>query len=238
MSKTVSPSTTVCRCVSAACNADVTSMVGRAAGRDTKSKGTMMAGWSFPGPTGDVRQTTVWRVAAEDSRLYASVSAVDEVNDVVQDWLTVPDIAKKLGISVVAVRRLIEDRELIAVRRGERNVLSVPADFVDGAGPVPALKGHLQRAGRRGILRRGDHRRGCMPPTRPGRVGPQPRWARSRLVSRPRCGAGRWKSFRAAEQPCRRSGRRGSADEKQVGSDQAVPIGMVRIRRCGRCWCR
>jgi excisionase family DNA binding protein len=100
-----------------------------------------MAGWSFPGPTGDVRQTTVWRVAAEDSRLYASVSAVDEVNDVVQDWLTVPDIAKKLGISVVAVRRLIEDRELIAVRRGERNVLSVPADFVDGAGPVPALKG-------------------------------------------------------------------------------------------------
>ncbi len=64
-----------------------------------------------------------------------------DLDAMVNEWLTVPDLAERWGISVTAVRRVIEDRELIAVRRGERKVLSVPAAFAADSGPVSALKG-------------------------------------------------------------------------------------------------
>ena len=47
----------------------------------------------------------------------------------VPDWLTLPDVAERLGIDVGKVRRLLQEGRLVAVRRGERNILSVPADF-------------------------------------------------------------------------------------------------------------
>lgn len=65
----------------------------------------------------------------------------DHLDELVGDWLTVPDVAQRLGMPLSAVRRLIEDRELIALRRGERNVVSVPAGFIGATGPLPALKG-------------------------------------------------------------------------------------------------
>lgn len=51
-------------------------------------------------------------------------------NELVHDWLTLPDLAERLGIDVGKVRRLVQDREVVGVRRGERNVLSVPARFL------------------------------------------------------------------------------------------------------------
>lgn len=57
------------------------------------------------------------------------------------EWLTVPDLAERLGIRVTDVRRILDDRRLVGVRRGERRVLSVPAGFLDGEGPLPALAG-------------------------------------------------------------------------------------------------
>ncbi|GAA2722797.1 Rv2175c family DNA-binding protein [Cellulomonas aerilata] len=48
----------------------------------------------------------------------------------VHDWLTIPDVAERLGIDVGKVRRLVQEGRLVAVRRGERNVLSVPTDFL------------------------------------------------------------------------------------------------------------
>ncbi len=56
-------------------------------------------------------------------------------------WLTVPEIAERLGLRLADVRRLIEDRELLSHRVGERRFVGVPAGFVDGEGPLPALKG-------------------------------------------------------------------------------------------------
>ena len=56
-------------------------------------------------------------------------------------WLTVPDAAERLGISVTVVRRLVEDREVLAVRIGERSVLAIPEAFFDENGPLAALKG-------------------------------------------------------------------------------------------------
>ncbi|WP_307836089.1 Rv2175c family DNA-binding protein [Phycicoccus sonneratiae] len=73
-----------------------------------------------------------------------SDTAPDPATDLealVPDWLTVPDLAERLGLRLSDVRRLIEERELLAVRVGERRVVAVPAGFVDDDGPLPALRG-------------------------------------------------------------------------------------------------
>jgi hypothetical protein len=59
----------------------------------------------------------------------------------VGEWLTVPDIAERLGIRLADVRRLIDDREVLAARIGERRVVAVPAKFFDDEGVLAALKG-------------------------------------------------------------------------------------------------
>src|SRR5215510_7541075 len=63
------------------------------------------------------------------------------------EWLTVPDFADKLGITASQVREMLRDGELVSTRRGERNTIQIPADFivdVDGEpAVVPWLKGTL-----------------------------------------------------------------------------------------------
>lgn len=55
------------------------------------------------------------------------------LESLVGSWLTVPDAAERLGVSLSAVRRLLEDRELLSARVGERRVVSIPAQFLDEA---------------------------------------------------------------------------------------------------------
>lgn len=50
--------------------------------------------------------------------------------DPVGEWLTLPDLAEQLGIEPRRARQLIQEREVVGLRRGERNVLSVPARFL------------------------------------------------------------------------------------------------------------
>lgn len=52
------------------------------------------------------------------------------LDDLVDDWLTVPDIAERLDLPLGKVRRLLEERRLLGVRRGEPPVLRVPARFL------------------------------------------------------------------------------------------------------------
>jgi len=59
----------------------------------------------------------------------------------VGEWTTVPDIAERLGVPLSRVRQYLTDRELLSLRIGERNVVSVPAKFVTDEGPRPELKG-------------------------------------------------------------------------------------------------
>ena len=66
---------------------------------------------------------------------------VDDLEALVGAWVTIPDIAERLGLSLSSVRKLVEDRELLAHRVGERRVVSVPAGFLDDEGPLHALKG-------------------------------------------------------------------------------------------------
>lgn len=69
------------------------------------------------------------------------LGADETLDDLVGEWLTVPDLAQRWHLSITAVRRLLDDGELIAIRRGERAVLSVPAAFAAEEGPVAALRG-------------------------------------------------------------------------------------------------
>ena len=59
----------------------------------------------------------------------------------VADWLTVPEVADRLGLRLSAARQLIIDRELLSARIGDRKVVAVPARFFDDAGPRPELRG-------------------------------------------------------------------------------------------------
>lgn len=68
---------------------------------------------------------------------------MDDLDELVDEWLTLPDVAEQLGLDVGKVRRLIQDRALVAVRRGERNVLSVPAALLRDGEPLPELRGTL-----------------------------------------------------------------------------------------------
>jgi hypothetical protein len=56
-----------------------------------------------------------------------------------RDWLPIPDVAERLGITPGRVRRLIEERQLLAVRRD--GVLRIPAVFLGDDGPLPELRG-------------------------------------------------------------------------------------------------
>lgn len=74
----------------------------------------------------------------------------------VEDWLPLPDVAERLGTDVGKVRRLLQDRRLLAVRRGDRAILVVPERFLtptaDGGWEVvPALQGTLTLLGDAGF---------------------------------------------------------------------------------------
>ncbi len=69
----------------------------------------------------------------------------------VGEWLTLPDVAERMGTDVIAVRQLLRDGDLLALRRGERNVLSVPAAFLSGSTLVKGLTGTLTVLGDSGF---------------------------------------------------------------------------------------
>jgi hypothetical protein len=68
---------------------------------------------------------------------------VDELDDLVGSWLAVPEVAERLGTDVGRVRRMLQDRDLIAARRGDLRAPQVPASLVDGGRPLPDLRGTL-----------------------------------------------------------------------------------------------
>ena len=58
---------------------------------------------------------------------------MSDLESVVDAWLTVPDLAERLGTDPTEVRRMIEERRVLAVRRGDPRVVSVPEAFVAAA---------------------------------------------------------------------------------------------------------
>ncbi len=69
------------------------------------------------------------------------------LDSLVGEWLTLPDVAEALGLELGKVRRLVADRHLVGVKRGERSTFQVPAAFLvpaaagEAAGPAAATEG-------------------------------------------------------------------------------------------------
>ena len=66
-----------------------------------------------------------------------------DAENLVASWLTLPDLAERLGLDITRVRQLVRDRQVLAVRRGENNVLMVPEVFVQGGQILKGLPGTL-----------------------------------------------------------------------------------------------
>ena len=51
----------------------------------------------------------------------------------ITDWLTVPDLAERLGTVAKSVRSAIADRRVVGVKRGPDKIFQIPAAFLIGA---------------------------------------------------------------------------------------------------------
>ena len=61
----------------------------------------------------------------------------------IDSWLTLPEVAEALGVGINRARQLVNERQLLAVRRGENGALAVPADFVQDGKVLKHLPGVL-----------------------------------------------------------------------------------------------
>jgi hypothetical protein len=68
---------------------------------------------------------------------------VSDLDDLVPAWLTLPELAEQLGIDISRARQLVRDRQVLALRRGPNNVLSVPERFVTHGQLLKGLPGVL-----------------------------------------------------------------------------------------------
>lgn len=66
---------------------------------------------------------------------------MSDVFEFVSDWLTVPEVADKLGIVPGKVRRLIEEHALFVVVRD--GVKKVPAHLIVDGEPLPSIPGTI-----------------------------------------------------------------------------------------------
>lgn len=64
-------------------------------------------------------------------------------------WLTLPDLATRFDLPIGKVRRLVEERHLIALRID--GVQRVPAEFIEGDGPLGDLRGTILLLGDNGF---------------------------------------------------------------------------------------
>ena len=74
---------------------------------------------------------------------FGGVAQIDPVADgLVGAWLTIPEVADRLGLPPGRVRQLLRDRKLVAVHRPD-GTLCVPAAFLDGDHILKGLHGTL-----------------------------------------------------------------------------------------------
>ena len=68
---------------------------------------------------------------------------MSNVENLVGDWLPLPDVARLLDVSITKVHSLLDERALAALRVGERKIRSVPAGFIQDGQVVDSLKGTI-----------------------------------------------------------------------------------------------
>jgi hypothetical protein len=65
------------------------------------------------------------------------------IENLITEWLTLPELADMFGVQVTRVRQLLKERQFLAVRRGENNSLQVPAAFIQNNATVKGLAGTI-----------------------------------------------------------------------------------------------
>ncbi|MDN5822214.1 MAG: DNA-binding protein [Brachybacterium sp.] len=68
---------------------------------------------------------------------------MNDLDELIPEWLPLPDVAERLDVEVSRVRRMIEEGQLIALRRGHPVVRVVPALMIAEDGLIPHLAGTL-----------------------------------------------------------------------------------------------
>ncbi|GAA0931479.1 Rv2175c family DNA-binding protein [Nonomuraea longicatena] len=72
-----------------------------------------------------------------------SVAQIDrETEQLVDEWLTLPQVAARLELSIGRAKQLLKDHKLLGVRRGSGGP-QVPAVFLDGNDVMKGLPGTL-----------------------------------------------------------------------------------------------
>jgi len=66
-----------------------------------------------------------------------------ELDDLVSDWLTLPDLAERIDVPLPKIRQLLREGRLVAVERGAPPIKHVPADLVADGQLVKGLAGAL-----------------------------------------------------------------------------------------------
>jgi len=79
------------------------------------------------------------------------VTQSQNLDALVGEWLTVPDLVEALDTDLRRVRSLLDQRAILAVRRGPDKVRSVPADFIADGAVVDSLPGTITVLGDAGF---------------------------------------------------------------------------------------
>lgn len=87
------------------------------------------------------RAESLWQAGGVPDDIVAPEDAALE--QLVGDWLPVPDLAGQLGIQLREARRLIKDRVVLAHRVGEHRVTAVPAKFVQDGAVLASIPGTI-----------------------------------------------------------------------------------------------
>lgn len=73
----------------------------------------------------------------------SDVAQIDPRSDaIVGQWLTIPEVADRLGVPVKRIKQYLRDRKLIGVQRPDGS-FGIPAAFLDGKQVVRGLHGTL-----------------------------------------------------------------------------------------------
>jgi Rv2175c C-terminal domain of unknown function len=67
--------------------------------------------------------------------------ALNDLESLVTEWLSLPEVAQRLDVDLARVRRLLQDHALIAVRRGHPAAAGVPSDLLPAGRLLPDLQG-------------------------------------------------------------------------------------------------
>jgi hypothetical protein len=66
---------------------------------------------------------------------------VNELEELIGNWLTLPDVSERLDLPINKVHSLIDEGALVAARIGERKIRSIPAEFLVEGHVLESLKG-------------------------------------------------------------------------------------------------